>query len=93
MITFEYFNLRATGATNTINGFYFINTPQNAVYTIAILNSGTGNLTINAPTGIRTNYTTSFIVPAGRYATLIARYLYFGTASYYCLEATLLQTN
>jgi len=91
--TFEYFNLRAIGTTNTISGFSFINMPLNAVYTIAILNSGSGNLTINAPTGYRTNYTTSFVVPTGRYATLIARYLYFGTASYYCLEATLLQTN
>jgi hypothetical protein len=91
--TFGYFTMNPTGTTNTISGLSFVNMPLNASYTVAIYNQGSGNFTINAISGIRTNFTTSFVVPTGRYATLIIRYLYFGASSYYCLEATLLQTN
>jgi len=60
------------------------------------VNSGSGSLTIGpfyVPLNIRANFTGSFGVQSGYWATLIVRYLNFGTNNYYCMEATLLQTN
>jgi len=93
--TFEYFSLNPTGGANSIIAWTFT-MPLNAVYTIAILNGGSGSLTIGpfgSPLNIRANFTGSFVVPTGRWATIIVRYLNFGTSNYYFMDATLLQTN
>jgi hypothetical protein len=86
--TFPSFYINATGTTNTITGYSFINFPLNGVAQVAILNSGSGNLTFNKVAGIRANFSSTFVVPAGGYANMTIKYLYYGTASYYSLEAT-----
>jgi hypothetical protein len=83
-----FFYINATGTTNTITGYSFTNFPLNGVAEVAILNSGSGNLTFNKVAGIRANFSSTFVVPAGGYANMTIKYLYYGTASYYSLEAT-----
>jgi hypothetical protein len=86
--TFPAFYINATGTTNTITGYSFINYPLNGVAQVAIYNGGSGNLTFNKVAGIRANFSSTFVVPAGGYANMTIKYLYYGTASYYSLEAT-----
>jgi hypothetical protein len=83
-----FFYINATGTTNTITGYSFVNYPLNAVAQVAIYNGGSGNLTFNKVAGIRANFASTFVVPAGGYANMVIKYLYYGTASYYSLEAT-----
>jgi hypothetical protein len=91
--TFDYFYIRATGTgANTITGYSFINFPLNGVAQVAILNNSTGNLTFNKVAGIRANFASTFVVPPLGYANMTIKYLYYGTASYWSLEATLYTT-
>ena len=61
-----------TGGSNTIATLTITNTLVNGTYKIGILNSGSGNLTINTGLGtnIKTIYSGGFNVSPGRYALM-----------------------
>ena len=87
--------LEITGSNNkTINTLSINNMPLNAIYDVAIYNSGRGNVTIVQTfpnSNIKTTYPSNVIVAANRSALITIKYLSFPTiGNQYVVTAVLL---
>lgn len=84
------FNWTLTGTTNNLVGITTTGTRNNGVYTIGVLNSGSGAFTIN-PTllgaNIKTKYTSVVTVPAGGFAVITMQILTIGGTVYQVVDA------
>jgi hypothetical protein len=84
------FTWTLTGTTNNLVGLTITSSRVNGMYTVGILNSGSGALTINPTlvgTNIKTRYTSVVTVPAGGFGILDIQILSIGGTSYQVVDA------
>ena len=88
-MTFRNFQLLVGGTTNTISSLSTNAVRINGVYNICIVNSGTGNLTINTSLGLNTltKYTSPIVVPANNVAIMTITILSANTITRIIVDA------
>lgn len=88
-MSFRNFQLLVGGTTNTISSLSTNAVRINGVYNICIVNSGTGNLTINTSLGLNTltKYTSPIVVPANNVAIMTITILSANTITRIIVDA------
>ena len=88
-VTLRNSSIIIMGGSNTISSLTLSNMVINGTYTVGILNSGSGNLTINTGLGanIRTVYSGSFNISNGRYGVMTINAVSINSVTTYIVNA------
>lgn len=88
-VSFRNASVVITGGSNTLSALTITNTLVNGCYKIGILNSGSGNLTINTGLGtnIKTIYSGGFNISSGRYGWLTIDVVIINAVTTYIVNA------